>query len=112
MTLPVSTHCLWPVKAKHICTLAEGDYYPSSEEIPNLDRERYLAAVDYLENELKWTEKVDFTTKWSPDRDILWLTFNNEQIVRALYRRLADLGNKRIRLIKFVPPWPLKETGK
>ena len=42
--------------------------------------------------------------------DILWLTFNNEQIVRALYRRLADLGNKRIRLIKFVPPWAFERN--
>ena len=59
---------------------------------------------------LKGTEKVDFTTKWSPDKDILWLTFNNEQIVRALYRRLADLGKKRIRLIKFVPPWAFERN--
>ena len=46
---------LYPIKPKHILTWFDGDYYPSEDEIVNLERERELAARDFLKNELKWT---------------------------------------------------------
>ena len=57
---------------------------PAEDEIENIDRERDLAAWDFLRNELKWTHQTSFTTKWSSERKILWLTFDDEHIVKAL----------------------------
>ena len=71
-------------KAKNIPTWFNGEYYPSEYEIVNLYRERDLAAKDFLKNELKWTHLTKFTTKWSRERKILWVTFDDEVIVKSL----------------------------
>ena len=36
---------------------------------------------------------------------MLWVTFKDEFVVKALFRRLAELGNSNIRLLKYIPPW-------
>ena len=64
-----------------------------------MERERDLAARDFLRNKLKWTHQTNFTTKWSNEREILWLTFDVEQIVKALRVIQAELGRNNIKLI-------------
>ena len=96
---------LYPIKAKHILTWFDGDYFPSEDEIDNLDRERDLAARDFLKNELKWTHDTHFTTKYSIERRILWLTFDDENIVKALRVSQAQLERNNIRLLDYTPPW-------
>ena len=58
------------------------------EDIVDMDRERFLS------HELKWHKETEFTTKWSADRNILWVTFDNETIVTELFRRQARLERK------------------
>ena len=50
---------LYPIKAKHILTWFDGEYYPREDEIVNLYRERDMAFRDLLKNELKWTHQLD-----------------------------------------------------
>ena len=35
----------------------------------------------------------------------MWVFFNDELVVRSLYKRQADLERNNIRLIKYIPPW-------
>ena len=56
---------LFPVKANHILDFYEGDYTPSSEDVPKLNRERFLAAKEFHGKELKWSEDVEIETNWN-----------------------------------------------
>ena len=66
------------VKARHILDFHEGDYTPSSEDVPKLHKERFLAAREFLYKELKWSADVDIETNLSQERNILWVTFPNK----------------------------------
>ena len=79
---------LWPIKARHIMSWYEGEYFPRSDEIPNMDKERFLAAKDILKLELKWNSDVNFSTKWSEKQNIMWLTFSSETSVRSTKDKL------------------------
>ena len=46
-----------------------------------------------------------FKTKWSCDRSILWLSFQDENMVSSIFKKQAVVKNGRIKLIKFIPSW-------
>ena len=95
----------WPIKAKHILSWFDGQYYPTSDEIPKMENERMLATKDFLKCELKWSNDLTFTAKWSQKQNIMWVTFDSESPALALYQRQADLGRNNIRLIRYTPHW-------
>ena len=78
---------LWPIKPKHILTWYEGDYYPTVDDIPKMDRERKIAVNNYLKNESKCKDELDIQTRWSAERNIMWVTCKDEFIVNAIFRR-------------------------
>ena len=80
---------LFPVKAKHILDFHTGDYDISNEDIPQLPDLRDLAAREFLFNELKWKEDVQLRTNWSQERNILWVTLPNENLVSSIFKRQA-----------------------
>ena len=90
---------LWPVKPAHILTWVEGDYYPSVDDIVDLEKERALAVNEFLKCELKWVEETDFTTKWWQGQNIMWVKFKSENTAKALYRRLADLRRNTVKFL-------------
>ena len=92
------------MKARHILTWHEGEYYPPIEDIPKLITEGEKVVDEFLVKELKWKEKERFQTRWSPNMNMMWVTFNDEFLVKALFQRQAELENNRIRLIRYTPP--------
>ena len=96
---------LYPVKARHILDFHEGEYDISSEDIPQLHDLRTLAAKEFLQKELKWSEEVEMKTSWSQDRNILWLTLPEENLVSSIFKRQAEIRRERIKLLTYIPPW-------
>ena len=101
---------LFPVKARHILDFHEGDYNISSDDIPQLHDLRKLAAKEFLQKELKWSKNVEMKTNWSQERNILWLTLPNENLISSIFKRQAELGRQNIRLLKFILPWCYKRN--
>ena len=96
---------LYPVKPRHILDFHEGDYDISSDDIPQLHNLRDLAAKEFLYKELKWREEVNMKTNWSQDRNILWVTFPEENLVSSIFKRQAEVQSDRIKLLKYIPSW-------
>ena len=48
---------------------------------------------------------VEIKTIWSRDRNILWVTFQEENLVSSIFKRQAEVKNDRIKLIKYIPSW-------
>ena len=96
---------LYPVKARHILDFHEGAYEMSAEDIPQQHELRNLAAKEFLNEELKWNEEVEFKTNWSQERNILWLTLKDENLVSSIFKRQAVVKNDRIKLLKYIPHW-------
>ena len=44
-------------------------------------------------------------TNWSQDRNILWVTLPDENLVSSIFKRQAEIGRERIKLLKYIPPW-------
>ena len=44
-------------------------------------------------------------TKWSQDRNILWVSFTSESFVSSIFKRQAELARPDIRLLKYIPAW-------
>ena len=44
-------------------------------------------------------------TSWSQDRNILWLTLPEENLVSSIFTRQAEIRRERIKLLKYIPPW-------
>ena len=95
----------FPCKARHILEFNEGDYDISSKDIPQLPELRLMAAKEFLLNELKWKEEVQMKTNWSHQRNILWVSFPNENLVSSIFKRQAEIGRPNVRLLKYIPPW-------
>ena len=66
--------------------------------------ERSKSVEEFLLKELKWTDKLNFSTRWSQERNIRWVTLDDEFVAKAIFRRLAEVKNNRVRLIKYTPP--------
>ena len=96
---------LFPVKARHILYFYEGDYAISPEDIPQYPELRLQAAKEFLLKELKWKEEVEMRSNWSQERNILWVTFLNENYVSSIFKRQANIGRPNVRLLKYIPPW-------
>ena len=64
-----------------------------------------LASREFLLEELKWKEDVEFETHWSQKRNVMWISFSDEHLVSSIFRHQAELGNPKIRLLKYTPPW-------
>ena len=45
---------LFPTKSRHILDFHQGKYTPSLDDDPKLNKERFLAAKDFLKKELTW----------------------------------------------------------
>ena len=48
---------------------------------------------------------ADFKTNWSQERNILWLTFKDENLVSSIFKRQAAVKNDSIKLLKYIPHW-------
>ena len=96
---------LFPVKASHILDFYVGDYAISPEDIPQHPDLRLEAAKEFLTKELKWNEQVEMKTNWSSERNILWVTFPNENFVSSIFKRQAFIGRPNVRLLKYIPQW-------
>ena len=96
---------LYPVKPRHILDFHDGNYELSSDDIPQLHNLRDLAAKEFLNKELKWNEEATIITNWSQERNILWLTFQDENLVSSIFKRQAEVKNDRIKLLKYIPHW-------
>ena len=44
-------------------------------------------------------------THWSSKRNILWVSMLDENLISSIFKRQAELGRERIRLLKYIPPW-------
>ena len=44
-------------------------------------------------------------TNWSQERNILWVTLPDENLVSSIFKRQAEIGRESIKLLKFIPPW-------
>ena len=44
-------------------------------------------------------------TNWSQDRNILWLTLPDENLVSSIFKRQAEIGREKIKLLKYIPAW-------
>ena len=94
----------WPVSYDHILKFLKDPV--KKEEIRHHNDARKEAAAEFLEKELKWTTTTNILcTKWSWEKQILWVELEEEHIVQDLYRRLAILSRDRIKLFKYVPFW-------
>ena len=78
---------LYPVKARHIIDFHEGEYTPCVDDIEKMDGERELAARDFLKKELKWSEETEIITHWSQNRNVLWVTMKDENLVSSIFKR-------------------------
>ena len=78
---------------------------PSAEDINMLHGERTAAAKEFFKEELGFKDDVSIETHWSMRRNILWVTFPSEHYVNTLFRFQAELGNPKIKLLKYTPPW-------
>ena len=96
---------LYPVKARHILDFHTGDYEICSDDIPQLHNLRMLAAKEFLSKELKWNEDTEMKTTWSQDRNILWLTLPDENLISSIFKRQVEIGRERIKLLKYIPQW-------
>ena len=96
---------LHPVKARHILDFHDGPYDLTPDDIPQQHELRNMAAKEFLPDELKWNEDVEFKTNWSQERNILWLTLNDENLVSSIFKRQAAVKNDRIKLLKYIPHW-------
>ena len=93
------------MKAQHILDFHTGDYEISSDDIPQLHNLRTLAAREFLLKELKWNEATEMKTTWSQDRNILWLTLLDVNLLSSIFKRQAEIGRERIKLLKYIPQW-------
>ena len=44
-------------------------------------------------------------TNWLQERNILWVSFPNENLVSSIFKRQAEIGRPNVRLLKYIPPW-------
>ena len=44
-------------------------------------------------------------TSWSSERNILWVTMPDESLISSIFKRQAEIGRERIKLLKYIPPW-------
>ena len=44
-------------------------------------------------------------TSWSSERNILWVTMPDENLISSIFKRQAEIGRERIKLLKYIPPW-------
>ena len=96
---------LFPVKARHILDFHEGPYNLTPDDIPEQHELRDKAAREFLADELKWSEDVEFRTNWSQERNILWLKMDDENLVSSIFKRQASVKNDKIKLLKYIPHW-------
>ena len=65
---------------------------------------REAAAYDFLENELKFYTKIKIeSTKWSPLKDILWITLAEPYMVKKIYQTAAETRNREARVLMYTP---------
>ena len=94
----------WQVRLDHITFFAGKG--TKQEDIRHLPEVRKEAAEEFLHKELKWTKPEPISsTKWSAEKEILWVEFTHEQVVQDLFRRQAHLHRNKVKLIKYVPHW-------
>ena len=73
---------LYPVKSCHILKHYDGNYELSMEDIPRHHNLRERAAKEFLEKKLNWKIAAKIKTKWSRDKNILWLVFQDDNRCR------------------------------
>ena len=44
-------------------------------------------------------------TNWLQERNILLGTMPGENLVSYIFKRQAEIGRERFRLLKYIPPW-------
>ena len=94
----------WQVRLDHITFFTNKS--TRKEDIRHFPEARKEAAHEFLDKELKWTNPETInSTKWSADKEILWVEFAHEQVVQDLFRRQAKLHRNKVKLIKYVPHW-------
>ena len=81
---------LYPVESSHILKHHDGNYEISTEDIPRHHNLRDRAAKEFLKEELNWQILAKTETKWSRDRNILWLTFQDEKLVSSIFKKQAE----------------------
>ena len=96
---------LYPIKAHDILKWSTNEYYPPADDIPEMETERSKAVMEFLDLELKYRKQVPFTSSWSQEKNIMWVKFQDEIIVKRLYWNQADFKNDRIKLLKYTPNW-------
>ena len=96
---------LYPIKPNHILKHHQGEYYPCVDDIPTLYEEIWMAAKEFLAEELKWKEDISFTTKWTEGRNFLWVTFLDESLLNSIFRILAEVCKEGIKLLRYTPTW-------
>lgn len=95
---------LFPMKSHHILYWCKEK--KEAADIDTLEEERKLAAVEFLDKELKCKENIlenILETKWSEQRNILWITLKSEREVREIFQRQARLRREKIKLITHIP---------
>ena len=94
-----------PVKACQILKHHNGNYEIGAEDIPQHHNLRDRAAKEFLKGELNWENDAKIETKWSSERNILWLTFQDEELVTSIFKKQAEIKNDNIKLLKLIPWW-------
>ena len=41
----------------------------------------------------------------SQERNILWVSFPNKNLVSSIFKRQTEIGRPNVRLLKYIPPW-------
>lgn len=64
---------------------------------------RDTAVFEFLENELKFLSKlVIMNTKFSPVKDILWISIEETSMAKKIYKQAADIKNRKARIMMYL----------
>ena len=48
---------------------------------------------------------MEMETHWSQNRNVLWVTFLDKNLVSSIFKIQAELEREKIRLLKYIPHW-------
>ena len=92
-----------PVFPRHIKDQLQKGHCRDLNDAEN-EAGREAAAYDFLENELKFFTKIKIeSTKWSPLKDILWITLAEPYMVKKIYKMAAETRNREARVLMYTP---------
>ena len=94
---------LQPVRPIHITKHLSKGYNRDLNDDSN-EAGREAAAYEFLELELKFFKKIVITnTRWSPVKDILWISVEEPFMIKNIYKAAAIVRNKDVRTIMYPP---------